>query len=147
MSLLYHYNFLVSITNKICRFIHIYRSPSQKQDKFQEFKSNLEINLDVLSANNPFLIVIIGDFNAKSSNWYLNDVTRFEGLKIEFLASQFAMSQVINEPTHILDNSKSCIDLIFTSQPNMIMDSGVHPSLHSNCHHQIIYAKFDLKFF
>ena len=57
------------------------------------------------------------------------------------------MSQVINEPTHILDNSKSCIDLIFTSQPNMIMDSGVHPSLHSNCHHQIIYAKFDLKVF
>ena len=27
------------------------------------------------------------------------------------------------------------------------MDSGVHPSLHSNCHHQIIYAKFDLKVF
>ena len=57
------------------------------------------------------------------------------------------MSQVINEPTHILDNSKSCIDLIFTSQPNMIMDSGVHPSLHSSCHHQIIYAKFNLKVF
>ena len=27
------------------------------------------------------------------------------------------------------------------------MDSGVHPSLHSNCHHQIIYAKFNLKVF
>ena len=140
-------NFEVSIANKICRFIHLYRSPSQKQDEFQEFKSNLEINLDVLSANNPFLTVMIGDFNAKSSNWYLNDVTSFEGSQIEFLASQFAMSQVINEPTHILDNSKSCIDLIFTSQPNMIMDSGVHPSLHSNFHHQIIYAKFELKVF
>ena len=69
----------------------------------------------------------------ESSNWYLN-----EGSQIEFLASQFAMSQVINEQTHILDNSKSCIDLIFTSQPNMIIDSGVHPSLHPNCHHQII---------
>ena len=57
------------------------------------------------------------------------------------------MSQIINEPSHILDNSKSCIDQIFISQPNMIMDSGVHPSLHSNCHHQIIYAKFDLKVF
>ena len=90
---------------------------------------------------------MIGDFNAKSSNWYLNDVTSFEGSQIEFLASQFAMSQVINEPTYILDNSKSCIDLIFTSQPNMIMDCGVHPSLHSNCHHQIIYTKFDLKVF
>ena len=27
------------------------------------------------------------------------------------------------------------------------MDSGVHPSLHFNCHHQIIYAKFNLKVF
>ena len=120
-------NFDVSAANKICRFIQLYRSPSQKKDKFQEFKSNLEMNLDALSTNNPFLTVMIGDFNAKSSNWYLNDITSFEGSQIEFLASQFAMSQVINEPTHILDNSKSCIDLIFTSQPNMIMDSGVHP--------------------
>ena len=29
----------------------------------------------------------------------------------------------------------------------MIMDSGVHPSLHSNCYHQIICAKLDLKVF
>ena len=140
-------NFEVSIANKFCRFIQLYRSPSQKQDEFQAFKSNLEMNLDALPNNNPFLTVMIGDFNVKLSNSYLNDITTFEGLQIGFLASQFALSQVIKEPTHILDNSKSCIDLIFTSQPNMIMDSGVHPSLHSNCHHQIIYAKFDLKVF
>ena len=85
-------NFEVSITDKICHFIHLYRSPSQKQDEFQELKSNLEINLGALSANNPFLIIMIGDFNAKSSNWYLNDVTCFEGSQIEFVASQFAMS-------------------------------------------------------
>ena len=105
-------NFEVSIANKTCRFIQLYRSTSQKQDKFQEFKSNLEINLDTLSANNPFLTVIIDDFNGESSNWYLNDRARFEGSQTEFLASQFAMFQVINEPTHILDNLKSCIDLI-----------------------------------
>ena len=29
----------------------------------------------------------------------------------------------------------------------MLIDSGVHVSLHSNCHHQIIYAKSDLKMF
>ena len=46
---------------------------------------------------------------------------------------------------HILENSSSCIDLAFTSQPNLIVDSGTHPSLHPNCHHQIIYAKFNLK--
>ena len=27
------------------------------------------------------------------------------------------------------------------------MDSGVHPSLHYNCHHKMIYVKFDLKVF
>ena len=105
------------------------------------------MNLDALSTNNPFLTVLIDDFNAKSSNQYLNDITSFDGSQIEFLASQFAMSQVIKEPNRILDNSKSCVDLIFTSQPNITMDTGVHLSLHSNCHHQIIYAKLDLKVF
>ena len=38
----------------------------------------------------------------------------------------------------------SWIDLIFTDQPNLIVDSGVHPSLHSNCHHQITYCKLNL---
>ena len=53
----------------------------------------------------------------------------------------------LNDPTHILENSSSCIDLIFTSQPNLVMNSGVNSSLHPNCHHQIIHAKFNLKIF
>ena len=109
------------MTHLTC-FIQVYRSPIQKQDQFQKFKSNLEMNLDALSTNS-FLTYMIGQFNAKLSNWYLNDMTGFEDSEIKFLASQFAMSQVIKEPTHILDNSKSCIDPIFTSQPNMIISS------------------------
>ena len=34
---------------------------------------------------------------------------------------------------------------MFTLQPNLI--SGVHSLLHENCHHQIIYAKLNLKIF
>ena len=45
---------------------------------------------------------------------------------------------------HILNNSSSSIDLIFNSQPNLLIGSGVHPPLHSNCHHQIVFAKFNL---
>ena len=56
------------------------------------------MNLDALSTNNPFLTVMIGNFNAKSSNWYLNYITSFQGSEIEFLASQSVMSSVINEP-------------------------------------------------
>ena len=34
---------------------------------------------------------------------------------------------------------------IFTSQPNLVVDSSVHRSLHPNYHHQTVYAKFNLK--
>ena len=37
------------------------------------------------------------------------------------------------------------IDLIFTSQPNLVVESGIHPSLHPHCHRQINFPKTDLK--
>ena len=36
------------------------------------------------------------------------------------------------------------VDLIFNSQPNLLIESDFHTSLHPNCHHQIIFAKFNL---
>ena len=71
--------------------------------------------------------------------WYQNDITTFEGCKIDTATSQFGLSQIIKEPTHILSNSAPCSDAIFTSQPNLLMHSGVHPLLHPNCHHQIVF--------
>ena len=95
--------------------------------------------------NNPLLVLLLGDFEAKSSNCCKNDITATEGKAIENISSQFGLHQMINEPTHILESSSSCIDLIFTSQPNLITESGVHPSLHPNSYHQIIFAKFKLE--
>ena len=57
----------------------------------------------------------------------------------------YGLNQLITEPTHILEHSSSCIDLIFTKQPNFIRDSGIHPTLHPKCHRQIIYSKLNLK--
>ena len=88
--------------------------------------------------NTPYIMVLLGD-------WYKHDKTNIEGIAIENISSQCGLYQVINEPTHILENSSSCIDVIFTSQTNLITKSGVHPSLHPNCHHQVIYANFNLK--
>ena len=75
-------NFEVSIANKICCFIQLYRSSSQKQDDFQTFKSNLEMNLDALLTNNPFH----SDFSARSRNSYLNDITIFEGSHVNWVS-------------------------------------------------------------
>ena len=41
--------------------------------------------------------------------------------------------------------SLSCLDLIFASQPNLVVESGVQSSLHQHCHHQIVFARFNLK--
>ena len=46
-----------------------------------------------------------------------------------------------------IESSSWCIDLTLTSQPNLITESAVYPSLHPNSHHQTIFAKFDLEIF
>ena len=75
----------------------------------------------------------------------LHRETNYEGNIVETITSHFGLHQLIHDPTHILGKSSSCIDLIFTSQPNTVVNSGVHSFLHANCHHQIVFAKFDLK--
>ena len=58
---------------------------------------------------------------------------------------QNGMRQIIDEPTHLLPNSASCIDLIFASATGYIVDQGVLPSLFPTCHHQLIFVKIDFK--
>ena len=43
-----------------------------------------------------------------------------------------------------MQNSTSCIDLVFTSQPNSVIELGVHSSIHSSCHYQIVFVETDL---
>ena len=125
----------LKVGDKTCNFVVLYRSPSQSQDEFETFSDNFEMTLDILAQKNPFLMTTIGDFNAKSKNWYSQDKTSFEGKTIESITSQFGLYQLINEPTHLLENSSLGIDLIFTSRLNLVVESSVHPSLHPNSHH------------
>ena len=111
-------NFELKIGDKLCYFVAFYRSPSQTQDEFEKFSDNLKLNLGTLSQKNPFLVVAIGDFNAKSKSWYISDSTTSQGNVLENITSQFGLQQTIKEPTHILDHSSSCIDLVFTAKFN-----------------------------
>ena len=127
--------FEVSIYNKRDYVVSMYHSPSQTSDDFNSFTTNLEKLVVNISSTNPHFILMIGDFNAKSSNWSSNDTTTAEGAQLDYLTSLYSMKQAITEPTHILENSSSCIDLLFSYQSSLIMDSGVHSTLHSKCHH------------
>ena len=117
----------------LCSFISLYRSPSQTQDGLDKFTDNLELNLDQAIQNNPYLVAVVGEFNTKWKPWYCCDKINFEGNVSETIFSQFGLHQMISNPTHISETYSSCIGLIFTSQPNSVVVSGVHPSLHPNC--------------
>ena len=62
-------NFELKKGEKLCTFVALYRSPSQSQNNFETFIDNFELNLETLFRKNPFLLVAIGDFNAKSKFW------------------------------------------------------------------------------
>ena len=62
----------------------------------------------------------------------------------QFIINNAWVTSTNIRPNPLLPNSLSGIDLIFTDQPKLAVDRGVHSSLHPNCHHQIIYCKFNL---
>ena len=122
----------------------VYRSPSQDQSEFNNFTMNFQLMLSKLHAENPFCIIITGDFNCRSTQWWQNDSENNEGRLFEPITADLGLHQLISEPTHLMGDSKSCIDLIFTDQPNLVVDTGVHPSLHEQCHHQNFYGKLSV---
>ena len=125
--------------------ITLYHSLSQNQSEFEHFLSSLENLLGNIRNQDTAFTIILGDFNARSKSWWVHNITNNEGTQTESISSLCGFSQVISEPTHILKNSSSCIDLILTDQPNLVINSGIKPSLHENCHHHITYAKFNLQ--
>ena len=93
-----------------------------------------------MSAKEPYATIITGDFNC-SPQWWGDHIETDEGKQLEPLMSDLGLHQLISGPTHMIGHSKSCIDLIFTDQPNLFIEFGIHPSLHEQCHHQIIYGE------
>ena len=113
-------------------------------DFVPNFHYNLGKILSDLKQLWSIFLIALGDFSAKSKTCLTHDITTKAGVQIESLPSTYGLHQLILDPTHILPNSSSCTDLISTDQSYLIIDSGVHLSLHPNCHHQITYCKLNL---
>mgnify|MGYP001798534797 CR=1 FL=1 len=59
----------IVVDNKKVILLTLYRSPSQCPETFPEFLNNFEIDLQTIYSLQPLLFTVLGDFNAKSSNW------------------------------------------------------------------------------
>ena len=94
-------------------FAVIHRSPSKDQSQFDNLTMNFELLLSKIHAESPFcVVIIIGDFNCRSTHWWENDIENNEGRLFEPFTSELGLHQLISEPTHLMGDSKSCINLI-----------------------------------
>ena len=106
---------------------------------------NFEQLLIYLNSIKTYVLLVTGHFSVRSSSWWADDIDTIEGTRLESVTSYYGLYQIINEQTRIIPSSASCIDLIFTKQPILVTNSGVHPSLHQDYYHQIIFAQINLK--
>ena len=126
----------------------LYRSPSfdHSTPEFGLFLSNFKQLYEKIHAEKPHAMFFSGDFNAHSQSWWLDGKNSLEGRRIDDLFSSLGLYQLINEPTNFEPNKNpSCIDLIVTDQPNLVLDCGSHSSLDPFCHHQIIYCRINIR--
>ena len=111
--------------NKKIIISRLHRSPSQNSEEFESFLTNFEHLLSDINARKPSVSVILGDFNARSTSWWSSDIDSLEGSKVFSLSTVNGFHQIISEHTHVQRNSSSCIDLIFTDQPSLVINNGV----------------------
>ena len=122
----------------------VYRFPSQDSTKFQNFLSDFDELLSKTTSNSSLFTIILNDFNARSPSWWKEDKTTPEDTNLEALTYSHNFHQITSELTHLLPHSNSFIDLIFTDQPNLVVNYGTHFSLNSKCLHQITHCKLNL---
>ena len=51
---------------------------------------------------------------------------------------------MLGQPTHIMNDKSSCIDLLFTTNSKLLYDVGVEQTIYNKCHHNIIYVSLNL---
>ena len=119
----------------------LYRNPDYKAltAEFISFLHNFENLYSKIIAENPLATFFTGDFNGHSQTWYPEGDTNDEGAQLDNVFSDLNLTQMISESTHFTrdDCQPSCIDLIITDQPNIVMESGVRDSLDPAVKHKI----------
>ena len=98
----------------------------------------------ILLQKTLFPPIILGNFRARSKCWWSLDKQSKEGGSLFLISSISGYTQLTNSATHITGNSSSCVDLIFTQQPNLVISSGVHAPLRNNCHRQKAFANINI---
>ena len=122
----------------------VYRSPNQSSEEFNIFQESLQVIIGKIKDRKLHCIILTGDFNCRSRQWWPNDVDSQEGTALNEFVESNDLAQLIDQPANIEPRGISFVDLIITDQPNLFVGFGIHPSLDNCCHHQIIHGDVNL---
>ena len=81
-------------------------------DEFDNFLLNSEHVLFEIIPKKFLFVLTKDNFIARAANWWRNDMTTTEVIKISSLTTYYGFSQIIFDATYILPNSSSCIEFI-----------------------------------
>ena len=75
----------IMIARKEILFTTIYRSPSKNSEQFGNFMNKLQIALNRMQSERPHSLILTGDFNCRSTQWWAQDVENPEGTALHEL--------------------------------------------------------------
>ena len=133
----------IKLRRKKIFFILSYRPPSKNTiGDVASYCSKMKDSIDKIAKEHPSLVVLTGDFNARSPLfWSEEHHETMPGQKLSDFMLLTCFEQLISEPTHFpRDNIETCLDLIFTDKPTCFVDNGVIPSPDPRCKHHIIHG-------
>ena len=90
----------------------LYRSPSQNHDELERFCTNSDPFLSNIVNLYPTGSIVLGDFNTKCSKWCASDKNNTAGIELDNITTTLGYNQMIDKPTHYINEQLSCIDLI-----------------------------------
>ena len=120
----------VRTVNRVVLVCNVYRPPDAPAVWFDDFASMME-----RAAGERAERIVLGDFNC--------NMLKRDGiaLKLEGATLEYGLVQVMNCPTRVTETSESMIDLMFTSEPEVLRSVGCEEVGLSD--HGLIYGILD----
>ena len=117
----------------------VYRPPSSDLPTFMH---NLE---DTIQKCYHSDIVVVGDFNAKSPEWFPSDSSNVAGRELAPLFFQLGLRQCVSTPTRLLSDGRldSLLDLVITNVSQLVLSTETLPPLGSS-DHLCVFCELDL---
>ena len=129
---------LIHIGSKKIALAVFYRPPNADPTQVNNFIEDFQDQLNKIYEHKPHHLLITGDFNDRRYTWSMNHAN--SDLKNAFFDLLLAnnLTQLVNEPTHISNNSTpSILDLFITDTPGIIRTVSVETPI-GLCHHSPI---------